>query len=147
VKCPFQTPDRQRFRSMTIRITTPIVGACLNGGRLVRHYDCRAAYSGVRPKNWVPTKVSVRKRKLDYAFAVPELAQRVTACEFDHTSRLLRETDHSALNVSLTRTYPQRADDNDGRCTVPVNSCAFSNTLCANIFCSLPTLACSGGRG
>lgn len=42
--------------------------------------------------------------RVDYAFAAPELAQRVTACEFDHTPRLLGETDHSALIVSLTRT-------------------------------------------
>lgn len=39
--------------------------------------------------------------RLDYVFAAPEFAQRVTACEFDHTPRLAGETDHSALVASF----------------------------------------------
>ena len=39
--------------------------------------------------------------RLDYLFAVPELAARVTACEFDHAPRLAGETDHSALVTEL----------------------------------------------
>lgn len=39
--------------------------------------------------------------RIDHAYVISELAQRVTACEFDHTPRLLRETDHSALVVCV----------------------------------------------
>lgn len=39
--------------------------------------------------------------RLDYVYATPELARRVTMCEFDHAPRLAGETDHSALVAEL----------------------------------------------
>lgn len=44
--------------------------------------------------------------RVDHAFAAPELAQRVTACELDHAPRLLGEPDHSALIVRVTTLAP-----------------------------------------
>ncbi|MBI3224344.1 MAG: exonuclease III [Mycolicibacterium cosmeticum] len=38
----------------------------------------------------------------DYLFAVPEFAQRVGMCEFDHAPRLAGETDHSALVAAVS---------------------------------------------
>lgn len=55
----------------------------------------RSGHPGVREYTWYShTKNGFR---LDHAFAVPLLAERVTACEFDHEPRLRGETDHSAL--------------------------------------------------
>lgn len=42
--------------------------------------------------------------RVDYACAANESAQLESACEFDHTPKLLGETDHSALIVSLAHT-------------------------------------------
>ena len=63
----------------------------------------RSMHPDIREYSWFSPGVNNGFR-IDHAYAVPELAQRITACEFDHTPRLLRETDHSALIVTLTRT-------------------------------------------
>ncbi|GJJ24137.1 endonuclease/exonuclease/phosphatase family protein [Mycolicibacterium mageritense] len=39
--------------------------------------------------------------RLDYLFAVPDLARQVSACTFDHAPRITGETDHSGLVASL----------------------------------------------
>jgi exonuclease III len=39
--------------------------------------------------------------RLDHLYAAPELAHRVSLCEFDHAPRLAGETDHSALVTEL----------------------------------------------
>ncbi|MDX1874525.1 endonuclease/exonuclease/phosphatase family protein [Mycolicibacterium sp. 120266] len=39
--------------------------------------------------------------RLDHLYASPELAHRVSLCEFDHAPRLAGETDHSALVTEL----------------------------------------------
>jgi exodeoxyribonuclease-3 len=60
----------------------------------------RSRHPGIREYSWFShTRNGFR---LDHAFAVPTLAGRVTACEFDHEPRLLGETDHSALVVSFS---------------------------------------------
>ena len=59
----------------------------------------RSGHPGVREYTWYShTKNGFR---LDHAFAVPALADRVTASAFDHEPRLRGETDHSALLFSI----------------------------------------------
>lgn len=59
----------------------------------------RSWHLGVREYTWYShTRNGFR---LDHAFAIPDLANRVTQCEFDHEPRLLGETDHSALAFSF----------------------------------------------
>lgn len=59
----------------------------------------RSFHPDIREYSWFSPGVNNGFR-LDYAFATPELAQRVTACKFDQTPRDLRETDHAALVIS-----------------------------------------------
>ena len=60
----------------------------------------RSRHPGVREYSWYShTKNGFR---LDHAFAVPALADRLAKCEFDHEPRLLGETDHSALICSFS---------------------------------------------
>ncbi|WP_232007358.1 endonuclease/exonuclease/phosphatase family protein [Mycobacterium intermedium] len=61
----------------------------------------RARHPRTREYSWFsPTKANNGFR-LDHAYARPGLNERVVSCEFDHTPRLLNETDHSALIVSI----------------------------------------------
>lgn len=65
----------------------------------------RSRHPNVREYTWYShTKNGFR---LDHAFAVPALAERVVACEFDHEPRLRGETDHSALVFSLGSDGPK----------------------------------------
>ena len=56
---------------------------------------------GIREYSWFSPGAANNGFRIDHAYAAPELAQRVIACEFDQTPRLLRETDHAALIVSF----------------------------------------------
>ena len=67
----------------------------------------RSTHPNDREYSWFSPGVNNGFR-IDHAYAAPELAQRVTTCEFDHTPRNLRETDHSALIVSLSSLAPAR---------------------------------------
>jgi exodeoxyribonuclease III len=63
----------------------------------------RSLHPGVREYSWFSPNTANNGFRIDHAYARPEFAQRVTSCEFDHTPRLLRETDHSALVVSIAQ--------------------------------------------
>jgi hypothetical protein len=67
----------------------------------------RSTHPNDREYSWFSPGVNNGFR-IDHAYAAPELAQRVTTCEFDHTPRNLREADHSALIVSLLILAPAR---------------------------------------
>lgn len=60
----------------------------------------RSMHPDIREYSWF-SRPGDNGFRLDYAFSTPEIAQRVTTCEFDHDPRLAGETDHSALVVSL----------------------------------------------
>lgn len=59
----------------------------------------RSIHQGVREYSWYSNRNN--GFRIDHAFAVPALAERMTRCEFDHDPRLLGETDHSALVCSF----------------------------------------------
>ncbi|OBB19688.1 exonuclease III [Mycolicibacterium setense] len=56
----------------------------------------RSLHPMVREYSWF-SRPGDNGFRLDYIFAVPEIAGRVGCCEFDHAPRLAGETDHSAL--------------------------------------------------
>ena len=60
----------------------------------------RSLHPGVREYSWY-SRPGNNGFRLDYIFAVPGLARRVSACEFDHACRFAGETDHSRLVASL----------------------------------------------
>lgn len=60
----------------------------------------RSLHPGVREYSWF-SRPGDNGFRLDYIFAVPELARHVSACEFDHAPRIAGETDHSALVATL----------------------------------------------
>ena len=61
----------------------------------------RSRHPGIREYSWFSPGAANNGFRIDHAYAAPELAQRVIACEFDQTPRLLRETDHAALIMSF----------------------------------------------
>lgn len=61
----------------------------------------RSLHPTVREYSWF-SRPGDNGFRLDYIFATPELARRVTSCEFDHAPRLADETDHSGLVASLS---------------------------------------------
>ncbi|MGH3960840.1 endonuclease/exonuclease/phosphatase family protein [Mycobacterium sp.] len=61
----------------------------------------RSLHPEVREYSWFSANAANNGFRIDHAYARPELARQVTSCEFDHTPRLLKETDHSALIVSM----------------------------------------------
>lgn len=60
----------------------------------------RSRHPVVREYSWF-SRPGDNGFRLDHLYVVPELAQRVTRCEFDHAPRLAGETDHSALVTEL----------------------------------------------
>lgn len=60
----------------------------------------RSLHPGVREYSWF-SRPGDNGFRLDYLFAVPDLAQQVSACIFDHAPRITGETDHSGLVASL----------------------------------------------
>jgi exonuclease III len=60
----------------------------------------RSLHPEVREYSWF-SRPGSNGFRLDYIFAVPELVQQISTCEFDHHPRLTGETDHSGLVASL----------------------------------------------
>lgn len=60
----------------------------------------RSLHPGVRDYSWY-SRPGDNGFRLDYIFAMPELARQISACEFDHAPRVAGETDHSGLVASL----------------------------------------------
>ena len=56
----------------------------------------RALHLGVREYTWF-SRPGDNGFRLDHIYAVPELAQRIVKCEFDHAPREAGETAHSGL--------------------------------------------------
>lgn len=61
----------------------------------------RALHLGVREYTWF-SRPGDNGFRLDHIYAVPELAQRIVKCEFDHAPREAGETDHSGLVAHVT---------------------------------------------
>jgi len=59
----------------------------------------RSRHPGIREYTWYSQ--TNNGFRLDHAFAVPALAERLITCAFDHEPRLSGETDHSALVLSF----------------------------------------------
>lgn len=81
---------------------TPFYGPDLPGRFTATGYVdlWRSLHPDVREYSWFSPSAAGNGFRIDHAYARPELARQVTSCEFDHTPRLLKETDHSALIVS-----------------------------------------------
>lgn len=60
----------------------------------------RSLHPEVREYSWF-SRPGNNGFRLDYVFAVPELAERIWWCEFDHTPRVAGETDHSGLVAAM----------------------------------------------
>lgn len=56
----------------------------------------RSLHPDVREYSWF-SRPGDNGFRLDYVFAAPDLAPRISVCEFDHAPRLTGETDHSGL--------------------------------------------------
>ncbi|WP_024449013.1 endonuclease/exonuclease/phosphatase family protein [Mycolicibacterium iranicum] len=56
----------------------------------------RSLHPGVREYSWF-SRPGDNGFRLDYIFAVADLAEKIQYCEFDHAPRNLGETDHSGL--------------------------------------------------
>ena len=56
----------------------------------------RSLHPDVREYSWF-SRPGDNGFRLDYIYAAPDLAQRITFCAFDHAPRLSGESDHSGL--------------------------------------------------